>query len=225
LWGLESGKWRGITGYGIMTWFPVREIFGPVGPEKMVICDRSAFAERSCKKSFCGTRYGIMTWFCVSKIFGPVGPEKTVICDRSAFAERSCRGRTKGRKARMSARPHTACGMGDDLCKTKIRRTWGADGGTGNPSPTTPPPLRGTSPDKGRHGVGRMIACNAIVYAEATDNPSVICFANATSRDRFPSGSDQYTKGGFGRCAVGGYPYRRGRCPHRPAPGRLRTGK
>jgi len=28
------------TGYGIMTWFPVREIFGPVGPEKTVICDR-----------------------------------------------------------------------------------------------------------------------------------------------------------------------------------------
>ena len=33
--------------YGIMTWFPVKEIFGPVGPEKMVICDRSALAERS----------------------------------------------------------------------------------------------------------------------------------------------------------------------------------
>ncbi|MBR6763527.1 MAG: hypothetical protein IKM13_07230, partial [Clostridia bacterium] len=56
-------------------------------------------------ESFCGTGHGIMTWFCVRKIFGPVEPEKTVICDRSAFAERSCRGRTKGRKARMSARP------------------------------------------------------------------------------------------------------------------------
>ena len=75
-----------------MTWFCVSKIFGPVGPEKTVICDRSAFAERSCKKSFCGTRYGIMTWFPVREIFEPVGPEKTVICDRSALAERSCRG-------------------------------------------------------------------------------------------------------------------------------------
>ena len=32
-----------------MTWFCVSKIFGPVGPEKMVICDRSAFAERSCR--------------------------------------------------------------------------------------------------------------------------------------------------------------------------------
>ncbi len=88
-----------------MTWFCVSKIFGPVGPEKTVICDRSAFAERSSRELFCGTGCGIMTWFCVSKIFGPVGPEKTVICDRSALAERSCRGRTKGRKARMSARP------------------------------------------------------------------------------------------------------------------------
>ena len=60
-----------------------------------------------------------MTWFCVSKIFGPVGPEKMVICDRSAFAERSSRGRTKGRKARMSARPGPFTGRGMDLCKTK----------------------------------------------------------------------------------------------------------
>ena len=37
------------TGYGIMTWFCVSKIFGPVGPEKMVICDRSALAERSCR--------------------------------------------------------------------------------------------------------------------------------------------------------------------------------
>gem|GEM_PF-2919481 len=36
--------------------------------------------------------YRASTRFCVSKIFGPVGPEKTVICDRSALAERSCRG-------------------------------------------------------------------------------------------------------------------------------------
>jgi len=96
-----------------------------------------------------------MTWFCVSKIFGPVGPEKMVICDRSAFAERSCRGRTKGRKARMSARPMPFMALGWDLCKiektlsvcppgrqlsqreSQIRRTCGADGGTGNPSPTT----------------------------------------------------------------------------------------
>ncbi len=45
-----------------------------------------------------------------------------------------------------------------------------------------------------------MIACNAIDLPRVIDNPSVICFANATSRDRFPSGSDQYTKGGFGGC-------------------------
>ena len=46
-----------------------------------------------------------------------------------------------------------------------------------------------------------MIACNAIDYV-GVDNPSVICFANATSRDRFPSGSDQYTKGGIGGSAA-----------------------
>ena len=49
-----------------------------------------------------------------------------------------------------------------------------------------------------------MIACNAIDHAGVIDNPSVICFANATSRDRFPSGSDQYTKGGFGGSAAPG---------------------
>jgi len=30
------------AGACIMTWVPVRKIFGPVGPEKMVICDRFA---------------------------------------------------------------------------------------------------------------------------------------------------------------------------------------
>ena len=49
-----------------------------------------------------------------------------------------------------------------------------------------------------------MIARNAIDLPGVIDNPSVICFANATSRDRFPSGSDQYTKGGFGGCVLGG---------------------
>ena len=134
-----------------------------------------------------------------------------------------------------------------------------------------------------------MAVRNAIDHA-GVDNPSVICFANATSRDRFPSGSDQYTKGGFGgggimtwfcvskifgpvgpektvicdrsafaerSCRGGHWPseklrfaeitgyvhagrfrmtnghpygedmalYSRGRCPHRPAPGRLRAGE
>ena len=137
---------RKPAGCGIMTWFCVSKIFGPVGPEKTVICDRSAFAERSCKKSFCGTRYGIMTWFCVSKIFGPVGPEKMVICDRPS--ERSDHVGAVLRAERPACRP-APCRLwtGGGFVQNQLRRIWGADGGTGNPSPTTPPPLRGTSPD------------------------------------------------------------------------------
>jgi len=73
-----------------------------------------------------------MTWFPVREIFEPVGPEKTVICDRSAFAERSRRGRTKGRKARMSACPGPFTARGNGFVQIWVRRTYGADGGTGN---------------------------------------------------------------------------------------------
>ena len=43
--------------------------------------------------------------------------------------------------------PDIAYAMPSPKGRAKTHRTYGADGGTGNPSPTTPPPLRGTSPD------------------------------------------------------------------------------
>ena len=79
-------------------------------------------AERSRKKSFCGTGCGIMTWFCVSKIFGPVGPEKMVICDRSAFAERSCGGRCPQRPGRFCAGHQVADGCGQSAPTTPPSR-------------------------------------------------------------------------------------------------------
>ncbi len=44
---------RKFAGFGIMTWFPVWEIFGPVGLEKMVICDRSR-----CRGAHCASAPG-----------------------------------------------------------------------------------------------------------------------------------------------------------------------
>ena len=51
--GNPSPTMRKRTGYGIMTWFCVSKIFGPVGLEKMGICDRSR-----CRGAHCASAPG-----------------------------------------------------------------------------------------------------------------------------------------------------------------------
>jgi len=164
-----------------MTWFCVSKIFGPVGPEKMVICDRSAFAERSCRGGHWPSeklRFAEITGYVHAGRFRmtnghPCG-EYMALHSRGRCPHRPAPGRLRHGEW--------------EFVQNQIRRTWGADGGTGNPSPTTPqsalPTAPLTSSAKGGcvepRDVRCMIARNAIDHA-GVDNPSVICFANATA--------------------------------------------
>ena len=93
------------------------------------------------ERKFAG--FGIMTWFPVWKIFGPVRLEKKVICDRSRCRGAHCAsapGRLRTGKWGLCKIVQTlsVCPKGRQLSQreSQIRRTCGADGGTGNPSPT-----------------------------------------------------------------------------------------
>ena len=105
-----------------MAWFPVREIFGPVGPEKTVICDRSAFAERSRRGGHWPSEK-----LRFAEITGYVHAGRFRMTNGHPYGEDMAlhrRGRTKGRKARMSARSRPPAARGWDLCRPHPPHRW-----------------------------------------------------------------------------------------------------
>ena len=90
-----------------MTWFCVSKIFGPVGPEKMVICDRSAFAERSSRGGHWPSEK-----LRFAEITGYVHAGRFRMTNGHPYGEDMALHR---RGDSRLARPQAACGMGNDI--------------------------------------------------------------------------------------------------------------